>query len=540
MPHSLATFGNDARQRLLAGVDVLAAAVRTTLGPKGRTVLIRGAFGPPKISNDGVTVARAVVPKDPVERAGAEVVREAAVKTSTAVGDGTTTAIVLAHAMIHAGVTAIAAGMNPMDLKRGIDMGVTAAVADIRARSRPVAGHEQILQVATIAANGDPEIGRLVTEAVEKVGAEGAVVIEEAKGLVTELEVVEGMQFDRGFLSPYFATSPDAMTCELEDALILIHDRKLSDLKSLLPVLEAVIQAGHPLLIICEDIDADVLATLVVNKLRGGLRVAAVKGPGFGDRRKAMLEDVAVLTGGQYVSEELGMKLQSVTVEQLGRARRVIVTKDDTTIVSGGGGKAAIEGRCAEIRKQIADATSDYDREKLQERLARLSGGVAVIRAGGATEIEVKERKDRIDDAVHATRAASEEGVLPGGGTALLAAAAALDALEPANPDQRTGIDIVRRALSAPLAAIAENAGAPGIVVSEKLREGRVVDEGFDAQAGRYVNLWAAGIIDPAKVARLALQNAASVAGMLITTEVLLIEQEDEPDRERDARNLEF
>jgi chaperonin GroEL len=521
-------FGDEARVRLLRGVDILAAAVKTTLGPKGRTVLIKKSFGAPRISNDGVTVAKSIVPADPIEQTGAEVVREAAVKTGELVGDGTTTSTVLAESIIREGVKAIAAGMNPMDLKRGIDLAVEAAVADMKAHSRPVAGREEIIRVGTISANGDRAIGEMVADAMDRVGKEGAVTIEEAKALETELEVVEGLQFDRGYMSPYFVTNVERLACELEEPLILIHEKKLSDVQALIPVLEAVVQTGRPLLIIAEDIDSDVLATLVVNKLRGGLKIAAAKAPGFGDRRKAMLEDIAILTGGTFVSEDLGIKLQTVTVEMLGRAKRVILDKDNTTIVSGAGKKEDIEARCAQIRKLIEDTTSDYDKEKLQERLAKLSGGVAVIRAGGATEIEVKERKDRIDDAVHAIRAAVQEGIVAGGGVAFLYATRALDGLKPGNADQKVGVDIVRRALTAPVREIANNAGVDGALIVSTVLESNDTDFGYDAQKGEYVDLVEAGIIDPAKVMRLALQNAASVASLFITTQALVVEQADQ------------
>jgi len=443
-------FGRSARERLLRGVDILADAVKSTLGPKGRTVLIKRTFGAPRICNDGVTVAKSIELEDPVERTGAEVVREAAVKTGDVAGDGTTTATVIAQAIIREGIRAVAAGMNPMDLKRGVDMATEAAVADMKRRSKPIAGRAEITQVGTISANGDEAIGTMIADAMEKVGKEGAITIEEAKSLETELEVVEGLQFDRGYISPYFITSGERMICELDEPYVLIYEKKLSGLQSLVPLLEAVMQSGRPLLVVAEDVDPDVLATLVVNKLRGGLKIAAVKAPGFGDRRKAMLEDIAIVTGGQFISEEVGIKLESVTLDMLGRARRATVEKEATTIVGGAGRKSEIDARCAQIRKQIEETTSDYDKEKLQERLAKLSGGVAVVRVGGATEIEVKERKDRVDDAVHATRAAVEEGIVAGGGVALLYAGRALRDLVPANDDQRTGIEIVRRALSAP------------------------------------------------------------------------------------------
>jgi chaperonin GroEL len=522
-------FGRDARERLLHGVDVLADAVKATLGPKGRTVLIKKTYGAPRISNDGVTVAKSIELEDVVERTGAEVVREAAVKTGDAVGDGTTTATVIARAIVREGVKAVAAGLNPMDLRRGIDMAVEAAVADVKARSRKIAGHDDIAQIGTISANGDQAIGDMVAEAMAKVGNEGAISIEEAKSLDTELEVVEGLQFDRGYVSPYFVTNVEQMTCEIEEPYLLLHEKKLAGLQAMIPLLEAVMKSGRPLLIVAEDVDPDVLATLVVNRLRGGLKTAAVKAPGFGDRRKAMLEDIAIVTGGQMISEELGIKLENVTLDMLGRARRVMVSKDDTTIVGGAGKKEEIQARCAQIKAQIEKTTSDYDREKLEERLAKLSGGVAVIRVGGATELEVKERKDRVDDAMHATRAAVDEGVVPGGGVVLLYAARALDGLQPANEDQRMGIDIVRRALSWPTREIANNAGADGSLVVGKLLEADDPNLGYDAQRGEYVDMIKAGIIDPAKVMRLALQNAASVAGLLITTQVLVIERPERP-----------
>ena len=525
MSYTCVKFGDDARQRLLRGVDTLATAVKATLGPKGRTVLIKKTYGAPRISNDGVTVAKSIEPADPFERSGAEVVREAAVKTGDLVGDGTTTATVLAQTIIREGVKAIAAGLNPMDLKRGIDMAVEVATQDMKARSRPVSGRAEITQVGTISANGDRAIGEMVADAMDKVGSEGAITIEEAKGLETELEVVEGMQFDRGYMSPYFVTNVDRLVCELDDPLILIHEKKLSDVQALIPLLEAVVQTGQPFLIIAEDLDSDVLATLVVNKLRGGLKIAAAKAPGFGDRRKAMMEDIAILTGGTFISEDIGVKLQNVTIHMLGHAKRVILDKDSTTIVSGGGKKEDIEGRCQQIRNLIQETTSDYDREKLQERLAKLAGGVAVIRAGGATEIEVKERKDRIDDAVHATRAAVEEGIVAGGGLAFLYATRALGQLKPANDDQKTGIDIVRRALLAPSREIAENAAVDGALIVSVLLESNDTNRGYDAQKGEYVDMIQAGIIDPTKVMRLALQNAASVAGLFITTEVLVVEE---------------
>jgi chaperonin GroEL len=518
-------FGGDAREKLLRGVDTLSDAVKATLGPKGRNVLIQKAYGAPRISKDGVTVAKAIELPDNLENMGAQMVREVAAKTSELAGDGTTTATVLAQAIIREGLKAIAAGMNPMDLKRGVDLAVDAAVADIKRRSRKVSTREEIAQVGTISANGEREIGDMIANAMDKVGNEGAITVEEAKSLETELEVVEGMQFDRGYLSPYFVTNPDKMTCDLEEPYVFLHEKKLSGLPALLPLLESVVQSGRPLVVVAEDLETDVLATLVVNKLRGGLKVAAVKAPGFGDRRKAMLEDIAVLTGGQVVSEDLGIKLENVTLAMLGRSKKVSITKDDTTIVGGAGKKADIEARCKQIRAQIEETTSDYDREKLQERLAKLSGGVAVIRVGGATEIEVKERKDRVEDAMHATRAAVEEGIVAGGGVALLYAARALNGLKAANDDQRVGIEIVRRALAAPTREIARNAGVDGSIVVGKLLESKDTNWGFDAQAGEYKDMVKGGIVDPTKVMRLALQDAASVAGLLVTTEVLIVEK---------------
>jgi chaperonin GroEL len=518
-------FGVDARERLLRGVDIMAEAVKATLGPKGRNVLIGRTYGSPRISKDGVTVAKSIELPDRLENMGAQMLREVAVKTSELAGDGTTTATVLAQAILREGIKAVAAGMNPMDLKRGIDMAVKATVADIKRRSRDVADRAEIAQIGTISANGERAIGEMIAEAMEKVGKEGAITIEEAKSLETELEVVEGMQFDRGYLSPYFITDAEKMVCQMEEPYILLHEKKLSGLPSMLPLLEAVMQSGRPLLIIAEDLDNDVLATLVVNRLRGGLKVAAVKAPGFGDRRKAMLGDIAILTGGQAVSEDLGIKLENVTLDMLGGAKRVTVTKDDTTLVGGAGKKKEIVGRCAQIRKQIEDTTSDYDREKLQERLAKLAGGVAVIRVGGATETEVKERKDRVDDAVNATRAAVEEGIVAGGGAALFYATRALDNLTPADADQKVGIDIVRRALEWPVREIAENAGVDGAVVIGHLRESNDTNVGYDAQAGAYLDMFDAGVIDPTKVMRLALEDAASIAGLLVTTEVAVVEQ---------------
>ena len=517
-------FSSDARERLLRGVDTLANAVKVTLGPKGRNVVLDKSFGAPRITKDGVTVAKEIELKDKFENMGAQMVKEVASRTSDVAGDGTTTATVLAQAIVREGAKAVAAGMNPMDLKRGIELAVSHVVADLKSRSKEISSSSEIAQVGTISANGETEVGQMIAEAMDKVGKEGVITVEEAKGLESELEVVEGMQFDRGYLSPYFITNAEKMIVELENPFILLFEKKLSNLQSMLPILEAVVQASRPLLIIAEDVEGEALATLVVNKLRGGLKVAAVKAPGFGDRRKAMLQDIAILTGGQLISEELGMKLENVSIDMLGRARRVTITKDDTTIVDGAGEKKEIEARVAQIRQQIEDTTSDYDREKLQERLAKLAGGVAVIKVGGATEVEVKEKKDRVDDALHATRAAVEEGILPGGGVALLYATRVLDDLHGANDDQDKGIAIVRRALEAPVRQIAENAGFDGAVVAGKLLETKDTDFGFDAQAEEYGNLIERGIIDPTKVVRTALQDAASVAGLLITTEAMVAE----------------
>ena len=521
-------FGRDARERILAGVDILANAVKVTLGPKGRNVVIDKSFGAPRITKDGVTVAKEIELKDKFENMGAQMLREVASKTNDQAGDGTTTATVLAQAIVREGMTSVAAGMNPMDLKRGIDLAVTAVVADLVARSKPVAGSAEIAQVGIISANGDREVGEKIAEAMEKVGKEGVITVEEAKGLEFELDVVEGMQFDRGYLSPYFITNPDKMTVELENPYILIHEKKLSNLQSMLPVLEAVVQSGRPLLIIAEDIEGEALATLVVNKLRGGLKIAAVKAPGFGDRRKAMLQDIAILTKGEMISEDLGIKLESVTLGMLGQAKRITIDKDNTTIVDGEGSAEEIKSRVEQIRAQIETTTSDYDKEKLQERLAKLAGGVAVIKVGGASEIEVKERKDRVDDALHATRAAVEEGIVPGGGTALLYATKALEGMKGANDDQTKGIDIVRKAITTPLKQIASNAGHDGAVVSGNLlREGDET-QGFNAATDTYENLVAAGVIDPTKVVRIALQDAASVAGLLITTEAAISDKPDD------------
>jgi chaperonin GroEL len=523
-------FNTDARASLLRGVDVLADAVKVTLGPKGRNVVLDKAFGPPRITKDGVTVAKEIELTDKFENMGAQMLKEVASKTSDEAGDGTTTATVLAQAIVREGAKAVAAGMNPMDLKRGVDLAVEAVIADVHKRSRKVSTSEEISQVGTISANGESEIGELIAEAMEKVGKEGVITVEEAKGLATELDVVEGMQFDRGYTSPYFVTNAEKMTCEMENPYVLIHEKKLSGLQPLLPVLESVVQAGRPLMILAEDIEGEALATLVVNKLRGGLKVAAVKAPGFGDRRKAMLEDIAILTSGQVISEDLGIKLENVTIDMLGTAKKVIITKDETTIVEGAGRKKDIEGRCGQIRGQIEETSSDYDKEKLMERLAKLAGGVAVMRVGGVTETEVKERKDRVDDALHATRAAVEEGVVAGGGVALLYATRALDKLTASNSDQRVGIDIVRRALQMPVRQIAENAGRDGAVISGKLMEQKNVNHGFDAQSGEFSDMIKAGIIDPTKVVRTALQDAASIAGLLITTEAMVAEKPEKKD----------
>ena len=518
-------FSSDARDRLLKGVDTLANAVKVTLGPKGRNVVLDKSFGAPRISKDGVTVAKEIELRDKFENMGAQMVKEVASRTSDEAGDGTTTATVLAQSIVREGVKAVAAGMNPMDLKRGIDAAVAAVVADLHKRSKKVSTSGEIGQVGTISANGEAEIGKMIAEAMEKVGNEGVITVEEAKSLHSELEVVEGMQFDRGYTSPYFITNADKMTCEMENPFILIHEAKLSGLQPLLPVLETVVQSGRPLLIIAEDIEGEALATLVVNKLRGGLKVAAVKAPGFGDRRKAMLEDIAILTRGQVISEDLGIKLENVTVDMLGTAKRILITKEETTVIEGAGKKGDIQGRCSQIRAQIEETTSDYDREKLQERLAKLAGGVAVIRVGGATEVEVKERKDRVDDALHATRAAVEEGIVPGGGTALLYATRALDKVAVDNHDQQVGVDIVRRALQAPVRQIAENAGVDGAVVAGRLLDQKDKNFGFNAQTGKYQDLVKAGVIDPSKVVRTALQGAASVASLLITTEAMVAEK---------------
>src|SRR5690242_3524831 len=517
-------FSGDARDRMLRGIDILANAVKVTLGPKGRNVILDKSFGAPRISKDGVTVAKEIELADKFENMGVQMVREVASKTSDQAGDGTTTATVLAHAIVREGAKAVAAGMNPMDLKRGVDLAVEAIVADLKKNSKKVTSNDEIAQVGTISANGDAEIGRFLAEAMKKVGNEGVITVEEAKSLETELEVVEGMQFDRGYISPYFVTNADKMRVEFEDPYILISEKKLSGLQELLPLLEAVVQTGKPLLIIAEDVEGEALATLVVNKLRGGLKVAAVKAPGFGDRRKAMLQDIAVLTGGQAISEDLGIKLENVTINMLGKAKKVMIDKENTTIVNGAGKKADIEGRISQIKAQIEETTSDYDREKLQERLAKLAGGVAVIRVGGATEVEVKERKDRVDDAMHATRAAVEEGILPGGGVALLRAVDALKRIRTQNDDQKTGVDIVRKALSWPARQIIVNAGEDGSVVVGKILEKDQYAYGFDAQSGEYGNLLSKGIIDPTKVVRTALQGAASIGSLLIMTEAMVAE----------------
>ncbi|EZP77080.1 Chaperonin GroL [Novosphingobium resinovorum] len=517
-------FASDARDRMLRGVDTLANAVKVTLGPKGRNVVIEKSFGAPRITKDGVTVAKEIELKDKFENMGAQMLREVANKQNDKAGDGTTTATVLAQSIVREGSKAVAAGMNPMDLKRGIDLAVTTVVEDLKAHAKKVSANSEIAQVATISANGDAEVGTILAEAMEKVGNEGVITVEEAKSLATELETVEGMQFDRGYLSPYFVTNAEKLKVELEDPYILIHEKKLSNLQALIPLLEQVVQSGRPLLIIAEDVEGEALATLVVNKLRGGLKVAAVKAPGFGDRRKAMLEDIAVLTAGSVVSEELGTKLENVTLGMLGRAKKVIIDKDNTTVVDGAGAREEIDARVAQIRAQIETTTSDYDREKLQERVAKLAGGVAVIRVGGATEVEVKEKKDRVDDALHATRAAVEEGILPGGGIALLRALKALDGLRAANDDQQSGIDIIRRALRAPVRQICDNAGEDGAFIVGKLLESDDYNWGFNAASGQYEDLVKSGVIDPAKVVRTALQDAASVASLLITTEALVAE----------------
>ena len=522
-------FSSEAREKMLRGVDILANAVKVTLGPKGRNVVLEKSFGAPRITKDGVSVAKEIELEDKFENMGAQMVREVASKTNDLAGDGTTTATVLAQAIVKEGARAVAAGMNPMDLKRGIDLAVDAVESELKSRARKVTRNDEIAQVGTISANGDAEIGRYLAQAMEKVGNDGVITVEEAKSLETELQVVEGMQFDRGYSSPYFVTNPEKMLCELEDPYILIHEKKLSGLQTMLPVLEGVVKTGKPLLIIAEEVEGEALATLVVNKLRGGLKLAAVKAPGFGDRRKAMLEDIAILTGGTMISEDLGVKLENVTLQMLGRAKKVSIDKENTTIVQGAGAKADIQARVQQIKAQIEETTSDYDREKLQERLAKLSGGVAVIKVGGATEVEVKERKDRVDDALHATRAAVEEGILPGGGVALLRALKALDNVKPANDDQKHGVDVIRRALQVPAKQIAINAGEDGSLIVGKLLEKDDYNWGFNAATGEYQDLVSAGVIDPAKVVRTALQDAASVASLLITTEALVA---DKPKKE--------
>ena len=525
MPAKDVRFGGDARARMLRGVDILADAVKVTLGPKGRNVVIDKSFGAPRITKDGVTVAKEIELADKFENMGAQMVREVASKTNDIAGDGTTTATVLAQAIVREGAKAVAAGMNPMDLKRGIDKAVTAVVDELKTRSRKITTPAETAQVGSIAANGEVEIGKMISEAMQKVGNEGVITVEEAKGIQTELDVVEGMQFDRGYVSPYFITNAEKMTAELDQPYILIHEKKLSGLQPMLPLLESVVQSGRPLLIVAEDVEGEALATLVVNKLRGGLKVAAVKAPGFGDRRKAMLEDIAILTGGQVISEDLGIKLETVTLAMLGKAKKVLIEKENTTIVEGAGKKDDIKGRCSQIRAQIEETTSDYDREKLQERLAKLAGGVAVIRVGGGSEVEVKERKDRVDDALHATRAAVEEGIVPGGGVALARASLILAKLKADNDDQRFGVDIIRKALQAPLRQISENAGEDGAVISGKVLDNSDYNFGFDAQTGEFKDLVKAGIIDPTKVVRTALQDAASVAGLLVTTEAMVAER---------------
>jgi chaperonin GroEL len=524
MPAKDVRFSADARERMLRGVDILANAVKVTLGPKGRNVVLDKSFGAPRITKDGVTVAKEIELEDKFENMGAQMVREVASKTSDNAGDGTTTATVLTSAIMKEGLKLVAAGMNPMDLRRGIDIAATAVVKDIERRAKKVQSSEEIAQVGTISANGDKSIGDMIAKAMQKVGNEGVITVEEAKTAETELDVVEGMQFDRGYLSPYFITNAEKMIAELEDAYILIHEKKLASLQPLLPILEAVVQAGKPLLIIAEDIEGEALATLVVNKLRGGLKVAAVKAPGFGDRRKAMLEDIAILTSGQMIAEDLGIKLENVSLQMLGRAKRLRIEKENTTIIDGAGKKADIEGRVRQIKAQIEETTSDYDREKLQERLAKLAGGVAVIRVGGSTEVEVKERKDRVDDAIHATKAAIEEGIVPGGGVALLRAKAAIGKLSNETPDIQAGINIVLKALEAPVRQIAENAGVEGSIVVGKILENKSQIYGFNAQTEQYVDMLSAGIVDPAKVVRVALQDAASVAGLMITTEAMVAE----------------
>ncbi len=523
-------FGTEARNKMLKGVNVLADAVAVTLGPKGRNVVMDKSFGAPKSTKDGVSVAKEIELKDKFENMGAQMVREAASKTNDVAGDGTTTATVLTRAIVTEGLKFVAAGMNPMDLRRGVDSAIDAASDAISSSSKKVKTSAEVAQVGSISANGEAEVGAMIAKAMDKVGNEGVITVEEAKGLETELDVVEGMQFDRGYLSPYFVTNAEKMTADLENAYILLHEKKLTNLQPMLPLLEAVVQAGRPLVIIAEDVEGEALATLVVNKLRGGLKIAAVKAPGFGDRRKAMMEDISILTGGQVISEDLGIKLENVTINDLGTAKRISIDKENTTIVNGAGTKADIQGRCSQIRKQIEETTSDYDREKLQERLAKLAGGVAVIKVGGATEVEVKERKDRVDDALNATRAAVEEGIVAGGGLSLLNAAGALDKVKTSNADQKAGVDIVRRALETPIRTIANNAGVDGSVIVGKLKEGKSSTEGYDAQSDKFVDMFKAGIIDPTKVVRTSLQNAASIAGVLITTEAMVADApEDKP-----------
>ena len=535
-------FGGDARQRMLRGVDILADAVKVTLGPKGRNVVLDKSFGAPRITKDGVTVAKEIELADKFENMGAQMVREVASKTSDIAGDGTTTATVLAQAIVREGAKAVAAGMNPMDLKRGIDKAVTAVVDELKKRTKKITTPAETAQVGAIAANGEMEIGKMISEAMQKVGNEGVITVEEAKGIQTELEVVEGMQFDRGYVSPYFITNAEKMVAELADPYILIHEKKLSSLQPMLPLLESIVQSGKPLLIVAEDVEGEALATLVVNKLRGGLKVAAVKAPGFGDRRKAMLEDIGILTGGQVISEDLGIKLENVTLNMLGKAKRVLIEKENTTIVEGAGKKADIVGRCNQIRAQVEETTSDYDREKLQERLAKLAGGVAVIRVGGASEVEVKERKDRVDDALHATRAAVEEGVVAGGGVPLARASLILSKLKADNDDQRFGIEIVRKAVQTPLRQIAENAGEDGAVIAGKILDRDEYNWGFDAQTGEFKDLVKAGIVDPTKVVRTALQDAASVAGLLVTTEAMVAEKPEKkgPATGSDHGNMDY
>jgi chaperonin GroEL len=522
------TYGSDARNKMLEGVSLLSDAVAVTLGPKGRNVVIEKSFGAPRITKDGVTVAKEIEFSNKLQNAGAQLIRSVASKTNDIAGDGTTTSTVLTRAICVEGNKSVAAGMNPMDLKRGIDLAVAAVIAEVQNKSKKISSQQEIAQVGTISANGDTEIGEKLAEAMQKVGKEGVITVEEAKGLEFELDVVEGMMFDRGYLSPYFVTNSEKMVADLDNPFILIYEKKLTSLQQMIPLLEAVVQTGRPLLIIAEDIEGEALATLVVNKLRGGLKVAAVKAPGFGDRRKAMLEDISILTNGQLISEDLGMKLETVTIDMLGTAKKVVITKDNTTIVDGSGDKTAIEARCGQIRAQIEDTTSDYDREKLQERLAKLAGGVAVLKVGGASEVEVKERKDRVDDALHATRAAVEEGIVSGGGTALFYAARILDTLKAANDDQQAGINIVKKALQSPIRQIAENAGIDGAAVVAKLNESKDIAFGFDAQNMEYVDMFKAGIIDPTKVVRTALQDAASVASLLITTEAVITENPEE------------